>query len=321
MMCAGCSGPQSALDAHGAQAIGLLRLMVFIIVVCTLVWALVGIALLLALKRRRDSRPDPLAIDPQIQRRMALVVASSVAATVVIITLFTVVSYVTTRVMAASEGNPVEIRVTGHQWWWEVAYLDGDARQTFITANEIHVPVGRPVRVHLVAADVIHSFWIPSLAGKQDLIPGRNNDITFTALRAGIYRGQCAEFCGFQHARMAVLVVAQAADTFEAWRRAQQQPALTPTDDDQRRGQEVFNKSCASCHTVRGTAATGTLGPDLTHVATRRTIAAGTLETTRGALAAWISDPQTIKPGNNMPMMPLDADALNAVSAYMASLK
>jgi cytochrome c oxidase subunit 2 len=252
---------------------------------------------------------------------MALIVASSVAATVATITLFTIASYFTTRMVAASGDDPLQIRVTGHQWWWEVTYIGDSTSQTFVTANEIHVPVGRPVRVHLTAADVIHSFWIPSLAGKQDLIPGRDNDITFTALRAGVYRGQCAEFCGFQHARMAVLVVAQAPDTFETWRRAQQQVARTPADDEQRQGQEVFDKSCASCHTVRGTAATGTLAPDLTHVGGRRTIAAGTLETTRGALAAWISDPQTIKPGNNMPMMPLDAEALNAVSAYVASLK
>jgi cytochrome c oxidase subunit 2 len=163
---------------------------------------------------------------------------------------------------------------------------------------------------------------VPSLAGKQDLIPGRDNAITFTALRPGVYRGQCAEFCGLQHARMAMVVIAETPQDFAAWRRAQSNAAASPGDAEQQLGQDVFvNKAFGACHTVRGTAAKGTLGPDLTHVASRRTIAAGVFETTRGSLAAWIADPQTIKPGNNMPMVPLNPDELNAVSAYLANLK
>jgi cytochrome c oxidase subunit 2 len=212
--------------------------------------------------------------------------------------------------------------VRGYQWWWEVTYGDAQPARVFTTANEIHVPVGRRVSIELAAADVIHSFWVPNLAGKQDLISGRDNQIAFTADRAGIYRGQCAEFCGLQHAHMGLLVVAQSPDEFDVWRNAQLASATAPGDAEQQGGERVVTgKACAACHTIRGTAAAGTLGPDLTHLASRSYIAAGVLPMTRGSLAAWIADPQTIKPGNNMPMVPLTADELRAASAYLASLK
>jgi cytochrome c oxidase subunit 2 len=156
----------------------------------------------------------------------------------------------------------------------------------------------------------------------MDLIPGRDNEITFEARRPGIYRGQCAQFCGLQHAHMAFLVVAERPAEFEAWRRAQLQPARSPSNDEEEAGRKVFlAKPCAACHTIAGTTASGTLGPDLTHVASRKYIGAGLVETTRGALAAWIADPQTLKPGVNMPLVPLSSDELRAVSAYLASLK
>jgi cytochrome c oxidase subunit 2 len=320
LLCAGCTGAQSALDAHGEQAIRLYHLMMFIVIACTVVYGLVIIALVMAL-RRRIRRADPVAVDPRTQQRMTMIVAASVAVTAVIITIFTVTSYFVTRSLAA-QGDALSIRVRGLQWWWEVTYNDQDQNPSFVTANEIHVPAGRPVRIELAAADVIHSFWVPSLAGKQDLIPGRTNEIAFTALRPGIYRGQCAEFCGMQHARMAMIVVVQTPDEFEAWRRSQVSAAMAPASGEQKAGEQIFvAKACSACHTIRGTAAAGTNGPDLTHVGSRRTIAAGVLETTRGALAAWIADPQTIKPGNNMPMVPLTPDELNAVSGYMASLQ
>jgi cytochrome c oxidase subunit 2 len=253
---------------------------------------------------------------------MRIVVVGSVAVTVVVITIFTLASYLTSRNLAFAGPDPLTIRVRGHQWWWEVTYPDALASQTFATANEIHIPVGRPVHIQLAAADVIHSFWVPSLAGKQDLIPGRDNEIAFIARRSGIYRGQCAEFCGFQHARMAVFVMAEEPEAFETWRRSQLQEAVTPSGNEQQTGQKVFAaRACSTCHTIRGTSAAGKLGPDLTHIASRKAIAAGVLENTRGSLAAWIADPQTIKPGNNMPMVPLSADELNALSAYMTSLR
>ncbi len=321
LLCAGCSGWQSALDPHGDQAVALYGLMKFIMIVCAVVWALVMAVLLVALWRQ-PQRTDPLAVDVRTQSKMKVAVTASVAATVIIITGLTLVSYFATRSLAGTDRDALLVRVRGYQWWWEVAYLDSRPDQSFTTANEIHVPVGRRVRVELSAQDVIHSFWVPSLAGKQDLIPGRSNAIVFTARRAGVYRGQCAEFCGMQHARMAIIVVAQAPEDFETWRRAQLSAARTPTTDEQRTGEQIFvSRACSACHTVRGTTAGGSNGPDLTHVGSRRAIAAGVLETTRGSLAAWIADPQTVKPGNNMPMVPLSPDELNAVSAYMASLQ
>ena len=266
-----------------------------------------------------SARPQP---DASSEHRSTVAVSVAVGATVVIITALTALSFFTTRGLTAANPDAPVVRLRGYQWWWEATYTDARPDRVFTVANEIHVPVGQPVRVLLEGPDVIHSFWVPSLAGKQDLIPGRNNEITITAERAGLYRGQCAEFCGLQHAHMAFLVVAEAPADFAAWQDAQRKPAAEPANDEAAAGRRVFlAKPCAACHTVEGTPAAGTLGPDLTHVGSRRTIAAGLLPTTRGSLAAWIADPQTIKPGNNMPMVPLTSDELRAVSAYLASLK
>jgi cytochrome c oxidase subunit 2 len=279
--------------------------------------------LALALWRRRAERNDPLALQPRTERRMGQIIAVAMAATVVIISGFTLASFVTTRAMSRTGGDGMTIRVRGLQWWWEVEYRYADgAGQGFTTANEIHIPTGRDVHLQLEGGDVIHSFWVPNLAGKLDLIPGRINELTLRAERPGIYRGQCAEFCGLQHAHMAFLVVAQAPADFEQWCDEQRRNASAPTNPEATAGQHVFlAKPCAACHTIRGTSAAGTNGPDLTHVGTRRYIAAGLFETTRGTLAAWIADPQTLKPGNNMPMVSLSSDELRAISAYMASLK
>jgi cytochrome c oxidase subunit 2 len=163
---------------------------------------------------------------------------------------------------------------------------------------------------------------VPSLSGKQDLIPGRPNELTVRADHSGVYRGQCAEFCGMQHAHMAFLVVADTQEQFDKWAADQRKPAQAISEEEIAAGRDAFLvKPCASCHTIRGTAAAGTTGPDLTHIGSRRYIAAGLFETTRGSLAAWIADPQTLKPGNNMPNVPLTADELRSISAYMASLK
>ena len=176
--------------------------------------------------------------------------------------------------------------------------------------------------LQLESADVIHSFWVPNLAGKQDLVPGRSNTLLIRADHPGIYRGQCAEFCGLQHGRMALMVVAEDSSAYEGWKLDQQGDAAVPSAGATSSGQAAFlAKPCAACHTIRGTPAQGTTGPDLTHVASRLTIAAGTLDTTPGALAAWIADPQTIKPGNNMPQVSLSSSELRDITAYMAGLK
>jgi cytochrome c oxidase subunit 2 len=319
---AGCSGWQSALDVHGQSAIDLKHLIILIVVVCSIVWSLVMVALILALARKRVPRERPTAVNAGTERRMTISVTAAVAATVAIIAAFTVLSFFTTRALSVAGSDDLTIKVRGLQWWWGIEYFGSTPEQRFETANEIHIPVGRKIRLQLEGLDVIHSFWVPSLAGKQDLVPGRPNELTIRAERAGVYRGQCAEFCGLQHAHMAFFVIAEEQGAFDEWARLQRQGAVAAADPEASAGQQAFmSKQCAACHTIRGTAANGTTGPDLTHVGSRKTIAAGLLETTRGSLAAWIADPQTLKPGNNMPMVPLNPEELRAISAYLAALK
>jgi cytochrome c oxidase subunit 2 len=318
LLLAGCGGPQSVLDAAGASAISLKHLIVGIVAVCSLVWMLVMIALIWALLRRRGVARSG---ERRRERRMATTVMAATIATAAIVTGFTIASFYTTRALVTGDAD-VTIAVRGQQWWWELTYLDPDASKSFRTANEIRVPVGRSVRLQLESADVIHSLWVPSLAGKLDLIPGRKNELTLRAEHAGVYRGQCAEFCGTQHTHMAVFVIAMEQADYDAWVEAQRRWAQTPQDGEAATGQRLFlAKPCAACHTVRGTTAMGNTGPDLTHLADRKTIAAGLFDTTRGSVAAWIADPQTLKPGNNMPMVALNGDELRAISAYMMSLK
>jgi cytochrome c oxidase subunit 2 len=319
LLLTGCGGNQSALDVHGASAVHLKHLIVGIVAVCSAVWMIVMIVLIWALSRSKAEWPRP---NPGGERRLTTAVTAAVGMTVIIITGLTIASFATTRALSEAGGEDLTIKINGQQWWWQVTYIDPDPTRSFNTANEIHVPVGRNVRLQLEAGDVIHSFWVPSLAGKQDLIPGRVNELAIRADRAGIYRGQCAEFCGLQHSHMAVLVIAESAADYEGWISAQRQQAAASSNQEAEAGKAVFmSKPCASCHTVRGTDASGSTGPDLTHVGSRQTIAAGLFDTTRGSLAAWIADPQTLKPGNNMPMVALSSDELRQISAYMASLK
>jgi cytochrome c oxidase subunit 2 len=210
------------------------------------------------------------------------------------------------------------LQVTGHQWWWEVTYEGSRPNQVFATANEIHIPVGRPVLIELKAADVIHSFWVPGLGGKTDAIPGRTNLTWLQADRAGVYRGQCAEFCGLQHAHMAVIVVADPPAAFEAWRSGQLAIASRAGQDE---GRGLFESRCGACHTVRGTVAIGVVGPDLTHLMSRTTIAAGALPNNDASRLGWISNPQALKPGARMPATDLSAGELHLVGAYLETLR
>jgi cytochrome c oxidase subunit II len=214
------------------------------------------------------------------------------------------------------------VEIIGHRWWWEVRYPEGGQGQTIITANEIHVPAGVPVRLELSSVDVIHSFWIPRLAGKTDVVPGQRNVAWIQADKPGVYRGACTEYCGLQHSNMAAFVVAESVEQFKQWMRAQRDTVRAPSDSDAARGLAVFQKSsCTACHTIRGTSAVGRIGPDLTHLVSRMTIAGGSLENTRGNLAGWIANPQSIKPGNDMPTAPLRGTELQALVAYLETLK
>ena len=193
-------------------------------------------------------------------------------------------------------GKPAfTIEVTGHQWWWEIRYLSDQPSHIFETANEIHIPVGKPVKVELVSADVIHSFWVPALAGKMDLIPGQSNETWLEADKPGIYRGQCSEYCGVQHAHMALTVVASGPDQFQSWLNSQLTDEPQPTQQAAVAGETDFIQKCGVCHTVRGTPAHGIVGPNLSHLMQRHTIAAGLSPTIRGT---WLAGSRIRKPSN-----------------------
>lgn len=232
--------------------------------------------------------------------------------------------YLATVVTSSALTRPAEphsnlaVEVTGHMWWWEVTYPDHGV----VTANEIHIPAGRPVLVRLRSDDVIHSFWVPRLHGKVDLNPGSWNELRIEADEPGVYRGQCAEYCGLQHARMAFLVVAESPEDFDRWIAARSRPAPDPATAPTERGLHVFMEAgCAACHAIAGTEASGREGPDLTHLASRRTLAAGQLPNTTGALGGWIVDPQATKPGALMPPSRLEPGDLQALLAYMGTLR
>jgi cytochrome c oxidase subunit 2 len=328
LLLAGCEGIQAVGEATGQDAILTNRLFVVFEIVTGIFFVLTMAFLFAAYWRRRGHRADrvedPLAVPT---REPMLRTALFVWTGAVVLTLMglAIASYFTDRGLAHPnpQGRPVvSIEVTGNQWWWDVSYHFQDPSKNFRTANEIHLPVGVPAMVYLKSNDVIHSFWVPNLAGKQDMIPGRVNDIVLVPTKIGQYRGQCAEYCGLQHAHMALDVTVESAADFRAWLARQAQPAFTPTTPEAIAGYQFFmNRQCSSCHAVVGTRAGATVAPDLTHVASRRTIAAGTLPNGIGPLHAWVEDPQGVKPGNNMPYIGLNADELHNVVAYLETLK
>jgi cytochrome c oxidase subunit 2 len=214
----------------------------------------------------------------------------------------------------------VVVEVTGRQWWWQVRYLNDDPSRIFTTANEIHIPVGKPVLFRLLGGDVIHSFWIPALAGKTDLVPGQLNETWLEASKPGTYRGQCAEYCGIEHAKMAFVVVAESPADFARWQAHQFQSASAPSGSAVM-GEAAFNTHCGSCHAVRGTDAAGVLGPDLSHLMQRKTLGAGILPNDPADLARWISDPQGIKPGNLMQKPELSDAELADIDTYLGTLR
>ena len=315
---------QSALEPSGPQAAKIANLWWFAFITASVVYLLTMGALWWAARRarRREARGETLD-EAAAEPRMTRSVIWATAATVVILLVFLVTDLSIGRTLSpVPDPHPLTIEVTGHQWWWEVAYADTSPHGRFTTANEIHVPVGRPILFVLQSQDVIHSIWVPNLAGKKDLIPGYTQSWWFQADTAGLYRGQCAEFCGMQHAKMALQVIAESPDQYTRWVSQQRQPAVNATDPAASRGREVFlTGTCAMCHSIEGTSAGSHAGPDLTHLASRRTIAAGTLPNTRGALAGWIVDPQRIKPGTRMPPNQLKPQDLDALLTYLQTLK
>jgi cytochrome c oxidase subunit 2 len=241
--------------------------------------------------------------------------------TVAVLVVCAVWTMFTIAAIAMPAKTIMTLKVTASQWWWAVQYDSAQPAQIFSVANEIHIPVGQPIRVELSSPDVIHSFWIPQLGGKMDVIPGQSNVTWLQADQPGVYRGQCGEFCGAQHAHMAMRVVADAPPIFAAWKAGQLRAAVPPATPAAQAGQQAFRAHCAACHAIRGANAGGILGPDLTHLMSRQTIAAGLLTNTPGNLSAWIADSQSLKPGTRMPGMVLPARELTAIVAYLETLQ
>jgi cytochrome c oxidase subunit 2 len=312
---AGCSGPQSTLDPGGRLA-GDIALMSWILfagaaAIFLVVMAIAAWAVFARPERWRGGR--------------GFILIAGAAIPVLLLSALLAYEFKIMPGMAAAHGSGegLRIAVVGRMWWWEVRYLDEAGQPIAISANEIVIPTGQPVALELTSTDVIHSLWIPSLAGKMDMIPGRMNHARLEAARAGVFRAQCAEYCGAQHARMALIVVAQPPEEFQAWLARQAAPASEPQQEETRRGRELFLATgCGACHRVRGTGAEGAIGPDLTHLASRRTIGAGMLPNNRGALAGWVANAQAIKPGIKMPSFQiLDGESLRVLAAYLESLE
>jgi cytochrome c oxidase subunit 2 len=313
---------QSVLSPAGVQASSIHALWLLMLSVCTVVFVLVLTALLIAVVRGNHRRSEERSASPA-ERTLTRYVGVAVGLTVVTLIALLVASVWTGRSVASLQAaSAVSIDVTGHQWWWEIQYEDAVASRRVTTANEIHIPTNRPVVLKVTSRDVIHSFWVPNLQGKRDLIPGYTTALWMQASRTGVFRGQCAEFCGMQHAHMAFDVVAESEEEFAGWLDAMRQSGRDPPDATARKGRDVFMQArCAGCHTIRGSDAAGQTAPDLTHIASRSTLGAGSLPNTPDDLADWIRDPQRVKPGNQMPPNPLADDDLHALVAYLETLR
>ena len=314
----GCSGVQNPLNPAGPQASAMAWVTWLFLGICAVVYLLTMGALAWALVRQRQPSDDL----PATSRRLGVVIAGAAGVTVVTLVALTVTSVIAGRGLTSPPGpGAITVEVTGHQWWWDFEY-QGTPHETVSSPNELHIPVGVPVVIVAKSADVIHSFWVPNLHGKRDLTPGFATRTWIQADTPGAYRGQCAEFCGHQHAHMAFLVVAEPMDQFRRWLEHQRRPAPQPAGDLQRRGHDLFVQGpCVMCHTIRGTMAGSRVGPELTHLVSRQTLAAGTLPMTRDHLARWIANSQAIKPGNRMPPVPLDGNDLAALVAYLETLR
>lgn len=309
------AGVQSALTPKGEHAARIAEITwvlfiggaaIFTVVMIFLAFALFGPARLRAWLANRS-----------------VIVGGGIVFPVVALTALLVYTFIGASALARNEEPAAaRVEVVGELWWWRIRYLDPDGKVLFETANDIRIPAGQPVDFLLTSDNVIHSFWVPNLAGKIDTMPGHVNRLRVRADAPGIFRGQCAEYCGAQHAKMSFHVLALTPAAYADWVNAQRTQAIEPSDARLQAGKQYFMQACAQCHTIRGTEARGTLGPDLTHVGSRHTIAAGMLPNNVGALAGWIAGSQHIKPGNQMPSFnELSGEGLRVLAQYMESLQ
>ncbi len=318
------SSPLGYLDGAGPRAHAVLPLTWFTLVVSVAVCLIITVLLWLAVRRTRpgDDGKDMRAIPIERGANGIRWITTGLLLSALPLLATLVWTMVTLSAVAGPPANPgLILDVTAHQFWWEVRYGGDQPSDEFATANEIHIPTGVPVLVRLHGGDVIHSFWVPKLSGKTDMIPGQTNTSWMQADQPGRYLGQCSEFCGYQHAHMQFTVVAESKADFETWRSAQLQPAPQPATPEQMRGLAVVEYRCGLCHQVRGTNAGAVSAPDLTHLMSRSTLAAGTLPNDYGNLAGWIQAPQAAKPGNQMPNQLLSGEQLSDTLAYLELLK
>ena len=324
----GCSYQhyQSTFGNAATEARQFNTLFVIFLVVCAIMYVAVIAFMIGSIVRRRRAATANTVEEGRHHQSDPLMRTGLIAWGAVVgsgLVLLAIASFIADRSMASAAANEkLSITVTGNQWWWDVVYNAADNSKMVRTANEIHLPVGVPAHIYLKSNDVIHSFWVPSLAGKQDLIPGRENDISITPRQIGIYRGQCAEFCGAQHAKMALVVNVDSLSRLHQMVAASAAARAHSGDTARQGGLCVrHSRNCSACHAIAGTPASATFGPDLTHLASRRTIAAGAMPMGEGNLYGWVADPQSIKPGSKMPTIGLEPDQLHAVVAYLETLK
>jgi cytochrome c oxidase subunit 2 len=326
----GCAGSQSALDPAGIQASRIGSLWWLFLGVCVGIFCLVMVFTLLPLRKAYLSdasmKADAPILFPEAKkyRRLTLTVSAGLAVTALIVFWLSLSDFYTQRALGAlpHERNPLRIRVTGQQWWWKIEYQDSFSSNMISDANGFHIPVGRVVEIELLSSDVIHSFWVPNLHGKRDLVTGHPTKTWLRADRAGTFEGQCAEFCGMQHAKMRLTVVAEESEKYDAWYKAQQQLAAVPSNEKEKRGYALFmSNTCIMCHNISGTPANGQVGPDLSHVGSRPRIAGAYLQNNRTNLVHWILNAQQIKAGSRMPEHHLAEEEVDAIAAYLESLK
>ena len=321
---AGCSSRHSVLRPAAVEAgsqawlIGALFGIIAVVFIATSAAVILGLA-------RRSAPASPSDGPGAGDRGRVRAVRAAVVATAVVLAVVVGASLAAAPPHAGN-GRPtpdtLAVEITGHLWWWEITYLAPPGGIAVTTANELHLPAGRPVDIYLRSGDVIHSFWAPSLGGKTDLVPGHPGHFRMTPTRPGQFTGFCAEFCGLQHAHMRMAVLVDAAGQFDRWLAAERRAAPAPASPMEEEGRRVFLASpCVGCHTVRGTPASGHLGPDLTHLAGRRPLAAGAVPNSVGHLAGWLVAPQDVKPGTLMPPADLPGPQLQAVVAYLAALR
>jgi len=319
-------GTPSMFDAHGTAARVIAPLGWALTAASAFVVIAVTIMLVIAAVRAQRSGAPDVVPEPRAADHRLILIAGVIIPAIITVGALVWTLWAQNTLSAPPSPAVARVRVIGHRWWWEVRYMapsggSDSARDVVVTANEIHVPVGRPVQLTLIGADVIHSLWVPQLAGKTDLIPGQQNTMWIEARSTGTYRGMCAEYCGVQHGNMNLVVIAEPWADYAAWLAHASAAATEPEDSLARAGETIFGHSCARCHTIRGTPMLGDSAPDLTHIASRATLGAGRVSNVPGNLAGWIENAPALKPGVMMPAVPLDGHDLRAVVGYLEELR